>query len=133
MTRHITSALALALAVSLPAALEAKGNKPAHAQKGKPAAHATAAGNCPPGLAKKSPACVPPGQAKKSDGVDELRFNRGDIYDGDYPILRDYARYDLPRLDPGERYYRVGDNVIAVDEDTRLVLDIIGIASRLSN
>lgn len=89
---------------------------------------AQAAVHCPPGLAKKSPACVPPGQAKK-----RLGLKRGDRYDGSGRILRNYNRLGLPRLDPGESYYRLGDTVIAVDEDTRLVLDVIGIISRISN
>jgi hypothetical protein len=34
------------------------------------------AGHCPPGLARKNPPCVPPGQAKK--------WNLGDRYDGEW-------------------------------------------------
>ncbi|PTX55760.1 hypothetical protein C8N43_0402 [Litoreibacter ponti] len=88
---------------------------------------AQAQSHCPPGLAKKSPACVPPGLAKKQG------LQRGDRYTGDGRILRDYGRFGLPRLDPGQSYYRLGDTIIAVDDDTRRVLDVIAVLSRVSN
>ncbi|MBM1813938.1 excinuclease ABC subunit A [Sulfitobacter pseudonitzschiae] len=78
--------------------------------------------NCPPGLAKKNPPCVPPGQARK--------YNRGDVINGDYIIIRDPGRYGLDR---GQTYYRVGDYVYRVDRDTREVLDLIGAVARILN
>lgn len=76
-------------------------------------------GHCPPGLAKKNPSCVPPGQAKKS-------YRVGDRYDR-YDHLNDYdrRRHNLPRLPRGESYYRVGDRFIRVDDDTREILELI--------
>lgn len=109
---------------------QAKNDKPAKAK----VYNTQVAAKCPPGLAKKSPACVPPGQAKKSkSNGDVIIYRAGDIYRSDYPVVRDYDRYGLPRLKNGKRYYRVGDNILAVDDNTRLVLDIISVASRLSN
>lgn len=78
--------------------------------------------DCPPGLAKKNPPCVPPGQARK--------YGRGDIIFGDYRIIRNPGRYGL---DPNETYYRVGDYVYRVNRDTREVLDLIGAIARVLN
>ena len=94
---------ALALALALPAL---------------PAA-AAGPGHCPPGLAKKSPACIPPGQAKK--------WGIGDRYDGPWDRA-EWWRYDLPRPRTDERWVRVGDVMLRVDEDTRRILDLIRLA-----
>lgn len=84
-------------------------------------------GNCPPGLAKKNPPCVPPGQVGK-------RYDIGDIYSGDgYWASDERARFDLPRLAPGESYYRFGDSFLRVEEDTRLVLGLIDILAGATN
>lgn len=80
--------------------------------------------HCPPGLAKKSPACVPPGQAKKRRYHDPRRGDRIDDYD-DYAWLRDYDRYDLPRLPQGQRYYVLGDRIYRVDQNTYEILDFV--------
>ncbi len=89
------------------------------------AAPATAAPKgCPPGLAKKGPACVPPGQAKNGG------YRVGDRITGDYVVIRDPGRWGLT---PGETYYRVGDQVLRVDRDTKLVLDLIGTAAAILN
>ena len=89
------------------------------------AAHAGAgkAGHCPPGLAKKNPPCVPPGQAKKIYGI-------GDRIVGDYDWIRRPGRYGL---DPDETYYRVGDQVYRVDRDTKEVLDLVGAVINVLN
>ncbi len=91
--------------------------------------------NCPPGLAKKAVPCVPPGQAKKHSGYDRDRdhydgYRRGDVIRGDYVVIREPGRYGL---DPYGTYYRVGDQVLRVDRDTREVLDLIGAAARVLN
>ena len=80
------------------------------------------AGHCPPGLAKKNPPCIPPGQAKK--------FGIGDRITGDYDWIRNPGRYGL---DPNETYYRVGDQVYRVDRDTKEVLDLIGAVYQILN
>lgn len=49
---------------------------------------------------------------------------------GDYVIIRDPGRYGL---DPYGTYYRVGDQVLRVDRETREVLDLIGAAARILN
>jgi hypothetical protein len=74
--------------------------------------------SCPPGLAKKSPPCVPPGQAKRGG------YEVGDRYDGDWrPISR--GEYGLPPLRDGEAYVRVGDDILRLDREERIILDVV--------
>ncbi len=97
--------------------------------------------HCPPGLAKKAVPCVPPGQAKKYDrayGDDDLYYRimehggyrAGDRYrwDGRYDRFRDYDRYRLPRLRENEAYYRDGNVLLRVDNETRRVIELIRLA-----
>lgn len=85
-----------------------------------------ASGHCPPGLAKKNPPCVPPGQVGKSYGVGE-RYDDDGYWDED-----DRRRYGLPPLPAGESYYRVGDSFLRVDDDTRLVLELFSVLAQIS-
>lgn len=87
-------------------------------------------GSCPPGLAKKSPACIPPGQAKKS--YERQRLGVGDsIRDYDYHLIRYPDRYGLEPLRRGERYYVVDGRILRVSESTYEVLDVIRAVSAL--
>ncbi|MBE9638048.1 excinuclease ABC subunit A [Salipiger mangrovisoli] len=105
---------------------------------------AASAGNngCPPGLAKKNAACMPPGQYKKLDqrhhdrdhdrDRDEVhyhRYDRGERIRDNYIVIRDPGRY---QLDPRRTYYNVDDYVYRVDPDTGAVLDIIGGIAQLA-
>lgn len=95
---------------------------------GKMKAHQSARAGCPPGLAKKSPACVPPGLAKKQDHDRDVRhhYRVGDRIDYDNVILiQDPGHYGL---DPYGTYYRAGDRVIRVDRETSEVIALIGLA-----
>lgn len=83
---------------------------------------AAAPKHCPPGLAKKNPPCVPPGQAKK--------YGIGDRIDGKYDRIRNPERYGLDR---NQTYYRVGDYVYRIDRDTKEVLDLIGAIGAVLN
>jgi hypothetical protein len=100
-------------------------------------------GHCPPGLAKKSPACVPPGQAKKGARADDRyerdryqrdrthrdadRYDRDDRDDDDYVYDR-YRRGDrIPRdryvrLEEGDRVIFEGREYLVVDTDNGTVL-----------
>ena len=85
---------------------------------------------CPPGLAKKDNGCTPPGLAKKQGSLPETaRPDPVRIYgDGDYilhryTVLEDPALYNL---DPDLTYYRVGDNIYRVDDETGEVLAFLG-------
>lgn len=87
--------------------------------------------NCPPGLAKKNPPCVPPGQAKKAypDGYLPL-FRVGDRVDRDYQILRNPSRYGLEN---GVLYYLVGREVFRISPETGQVLAFVGLVDALLN
>lgn len=109
--------------------------------------------HCPPGLAKKTPACVPPGLAKKGVTADDRGYDVGDrIPDTEYVILAEGDRvifegreyvvvdtdngtvlrrgddwYRLPR-DRSSDYVRIGDALVKVDRETKQVIDFIRLA-----
>jgi hypothetical protein len=124
MTRKSRAARRTASALVIPALLAAlMAAGPALADK---------KGFCPPGLAKKSPACVPPGQAKKHDDDDRDHLRRGVVIrDYDYHLIRYPDRYGLDPLRAGERYYVVNGQILRVDQDTYEVLDVIRAVSAL--
>ncbi len=84
---------------------------------------------CPPGLAKKSPACVPPGQAKKMyrrDHDDDIVIHVGDIFDWDRGHRVRYpGRYGLDPAPDGSRYAIIDGRLVRVDDDTSKILNII--------
>lgn len=115
-------AAALTLAATPAMAGPGKGNGPHGAQ------HAQA-GHCPPGLAKKNPPCVPPGQARQ--GASSPRV--GDVLRvGDYVVIRDPARHDL-RTSPDWRYYRDGNRAYRIDPETRRVLAVVELIDAFVN
>ena len=75
-----------------------------------------AAGNCPPGLAKKNNGCLPPGQAKKLWAIGQ-------------PLPAGVAYYPLPsallvQLSPapaGYQYVRVANDILLLAIGTRLI------------
>ena len=76
-------------------------------------------GKCPPGLAKKHNGCMPPGQAKK--------WRVGT------PLPSSVVIYELPpplvvKLGPppaGQKYYRVGADILLISVGSRVVIDAI--------
>ena len=116
------------LALSTGAAIaDGKGNgDKGHGKK--PKAHHTTQ-FCPPGLAKKSPACIPPGQAKKmghdhddDDDRDPVIYYRvGDVVRDDCTIVP-YTRYQSL---PAGTYCRSEDRLLRIDPETRAVLTIL--------
>lgn len=83
---------------------------------------------CPPGLAKKDPPCVPPGQAKKgvTTGEWQTRDRTGDVAAvSDLLFLDDFVRYDLAPLPYGQRYAVVDDRIVVLDAQTYRVLQLI--------
>ena len=75
-----------------------------------------AAGNCPPGLAKKHNGCLPPGQAKKMWAIGQP-LPAGIYYEALPPML-------LGRLTPapaGYQYVRVASDVLMLAVGTRMV------------
>ena len=85
-------------------------------------------GHCPPGLAKKDPACVPPGQARKHHRGDDRDYHRvGEVIRvRDYTIIRDIDRYGWDDRDNWD-YYRDGDRAYRVDRDTQKILAVINL------
>lgn len=78
---------------------------------------------CPPGLAKKTPACIPPGQAKRMFAQGQrlpLNYRYYTDYDDIPLVLRD--RYTL---DDDFRYIYRDDRIYVVDPTTRLITRII--------
>ena len=79
-----------------------------------------AAGNCPPGLAKKNNGCLPPGQAKKLWAIGQ-------------PLPAGVAFYPLPgallgQLTPapaGYQYVRVANDVLMMAIGTQLIVSAI--------
>lgn len=79
---------------------------------------------CPPGLAKKNPPCVPPGQAKKAYGA----YRVGDRLPDGFILVRSPARYGL---DPRRTYYERDGYILHVDRDTGRILNLVGAISDL--
>ena len=106
--------------------------------------------NCPPGLAKKDPPCVPPGLAKKGvtyddwvtyddDRLDEIYLNqrrdyldRGMVLDDDNLLLSSpqiASLYGLRPAPAGRRYALIdGQPVLLTDEDNTSLLMIHDLA-----
>lgn len=94
--------------------------------------------HCPPGLAKKDPPCIPPGQARQmteqewydrwmiGDRLDEHDWeyrNRDDIFDI-------YGR-DVARLPDDQAYVVLDGGLVAVDRRTLEIVSIITFLSGL--
>ena len=83
---------------------------------------------CPPGLAKKTPACVPPGLAKKGvtkRDFEEIRSEDDEEDDYVYDRWRRGDRLPSDRyviLDEGDRVIFEGQEYIVVDTDNGTVL-----------
>ncbi len=83
--------------------------------------------HCPPGLAKKRPACVPPGQAKK--------WRKG------YPLPHDVVFVPVPddllvHLHPvpaGYQYVRVDKDILLIGEASKKVIDAVTLLSAVGN
>ena len=67
-------------------------------------------------------------EAVKVYGANFDRYDEDGYWEDDYR-----RRYDLPRLPNGESYYRIGDNFLRVDDETRLVLELIDVLAGSSN
>ena len=74
------------------------------------------AAHCPPGLAKKNPPCIPPGQAKK--------YATGAILPRDaFVPVPDDVVVRLTPPPPRGMYVRVDRNIYLIDQGTRKILD----------
>ena len=118
--------VAFCLALGSPALAQGKGKGKTHAKpKHAVEQHAQARKGCPPGLAKKNPPCVPPGQAKKRSGSDDWRIDVGRSLEGrDYVVVRSW-QYGLEPAPRGSDYAVYDGMLVRIDEDTAEVLDLI--------
>jgi hypothetical protein len=123
MKQSLLIAGAAALAFAAPAAA-----KPGNGH-GNPHAYGVAGpvgyghGGCPPGLAKKSIPCVPPGQAKKL-------YNIGQRFPAGYgsPLRYSQIPYDLRSqysLNPYGNYYYGDGYLYHVDPRTMLIQQVV--------
>ena len=76
---------------------------------------------CPPGLAKKSVPCVPPGQARK------WVIGKPLPADAAWYRIDDWDRYGLPEPLDGKRYIMVDREILLVAIATGIVLDYLGL------
>ncbi|WP_428925523.1 hypothetical protein [Marinibacterium sp. SX1] len=95
------------------------GHGNSHKSKGN-VVQVTPTASCPPGLAKKNPPCVPPGQAKK--------YNPGQ-YINDYTYIRNPGNYGLNN----GYYVTAGNYVYRINKDTREVLNLVGAVADILN
>ncbi len=80
--------------------------------------------HCPPGLAKKNPPCIPPGQAKK--------WRTG------YPLPDGVVFAPVPyewglRAPVGYQYVRVDKDVLLIGEASKKVIDAVTLLSAVGN
>lgn len=123
MRRILTALLFAALAGPAMADGKPKADKAAKAKKDPPGLSAS---HCPPGLAKKDPPCVPPGQARKA----AADYRIGDRIPDGWVLVPDPLAYGIP--DPGT-YWRVGDTIFRVDRETGEILAVLGALARLAD
>lgn len=125
----LLAASAAMLVVAAPAAAKpgkGKGNSHAamnHGGFGQGSVSGYGAGGCPPGLAKKNPQCLPPGQHRKL-------FNVGQRLPLGYNGYTPYAQipYNLRRqygLSGDDRYIYRDDYLYRVDPTTAVVTQIL--------
>ena len=85
---------------------------------------------CPPGLANRNPACVPPGQARRMFREGQLiprNYGNYTPYDTLIGRIPDAYRGQIPT---GYNYIYNGNNVYVVDPTTRAVVSIIDLLRR---
>ena len=84
--------------------------------------------NCPPGLAKKNPPCVPPGQAMKGVTPGDGPHRLGEVLPLGHQVI--FAPIGDSSDDDG-LYTRLGDSIYRIDRDTGAVLQLIGTVASL--
>ena len=75
-----------------------------------------AAGNCPPGLAKKNNGCLPPGQAKKLWAIGQPLAGTVVFYPLPGPLLM-----QLTPAPTGYQYVRVANDILLMAVGTRMI------------
>ena len=91
---------------------------------------------CPPGLARREPACVPPGLARQGitteDRIGPMTTNYfvGDILDfNDFVTVTDLRMLGLPTLPMGEQYAVIDGTLVRLDADSYEILQLVRAAT----
>ncbi|MDP3194513.1 hypothetical protein [Tabrizicola sp.] len=89
---------------------------------------------CPPGLAKKDPACIPPGQVGKSWTPDRI-YVEGDRIRGDYVVIPadDWDDFSLTPYGDGTVYVVIDNQIVRVRESNLVVVEPIRILENVLN
>lgn len=89
---------------------------------------------CPPGLAKKDPACVPPGQVGKSWTPDHI-YVEGDRIRGDYLLISEDLWDDmhLTPIDDDTVYVVIDNQIVRVKESNLVVIEPIRVLENVLN
>lgn len=94
---------------------------------------------CPPGLATREPACVPPGLARQGvDTEDRIgpmttRYYVGDVLNvDDFVTVTDLRRFGLQELPFGEQYAVIDGTLIRLDSDSYMILQLIRAAAAVA-
>jgi hypothetical protein len=95
---------------------------------------AETAKDCPPGLAKKDPACIPPGQVGKSWTPDHV-YVEGDRIRGDYVIVTadQWADLSLTPIEDDSVYVVIDNQIVRVKESNLVVIEPIRILENVLN
>ncbi|MDO5632841.1 MAG: hypothetical protein Q4G22_13540 [Paracoccus sp. (in: a-proteobacteria)] len=114
MTLHrgVAAAFLLLMAATLAQPLTAQGQGNGHGREN--------AQSCPPGLAKRDPACAPSGQAQPNG------IQVGDVLNlGSIHIVAHPGRYGLGLPPSGDDYAIVNGRLIRIDSESGKVLSIL--------
>ena len=91
---------------------------------------------CPPGLAGRDPACVPPGLARQGvdteDWIGPMTTNYVVGYFlnlDDFVTVTDLSKLGLPELAPGEEYAVIDGTLVRLDSDSYEILQLIRAAA----
>ncbi len=95
---------------------------------------------CPPGLARRDPPCVPPGQARQGVTTEDwigpmtTLYHPGDYLElGDFVYLTDFDRYGLPPLDDGQQYAVIDGTLVALDSESYQILQLLRAFAAVGN
>ena len=89
---------------------------------------------CPPGLAKKDPACVPPGQVGKSWTPDRV-YVEGDRIRGDYVIVpeAEWEELSLTPIEDDTVYVVIDNQIVRVKQSNLVVIEPVRILENVLN
>lgn len=89
---------------------------------------------CPPGLAKKDPACVPPGQVGKSWTPDYV-YVAGDRLRGDYVLIpqTEWQTLHLTPIEDDTVYVVIDNQIVRIKESNLRVVEPIRILEQVGN